>query len=156
MGGAEALVFAGFVTVAAWWDLREQRVPNALNAGFAGAGLLIDLAQGGVRGLGLGLGGLGIGLAFGVILHLAKRSASWGDVKLLAAAGAWWTPIDAFTATLAALSGGWLWHVAVLAGRIVQNVRSKRPWATGLWEPVPLVPGLAGGYGGWLLWSLLR
>lgn len=151
MGGAEALVFAGFLAAASAWDLREQRIPNALNMGFAIVGLGLRVFHGGLPGLAAGFGGLAVGFAVGIVLYLVRQSVGMGDVKLLAAAGAWMAPLLAAEATMIALVGGWVWVVAVLAGRAVRNLVQRRRILEGLTQPVPLVPGLAGGYGAWLL-----
>ncbi len=77
--------------LAAWMavgDLKTRRIPNYLTLGTALSGLLVQGLTAGWAGLGDGLLGLllGFGLLFGLYL-LGGMGA--GDVKALAALGAW-------------------------------------------------------------------
>jgi prepilin peptidase CpaA len=94
------------VGTAAWIDLRTRRVPNALTVPLAVAG--IAAATAGITALSLkaSLVGLGLGLLFMLPGYLFGATGA-GDVKLLAAAGAWLGPADVGTAFLyTALVGG--------------------------------------------------
>jgi prepilin peptidase CpaA len=74
-------------------DLRTRRIPNVLTLGAALAGLLYQSVNGGIDGLGhAALGWLVGALIF--ILPFALRGLGGGDVKLLAALGAWLGPTD--------------------------------------------------------------
>lgn len=82
-------ILAAVVVAAAaiWCDCRDRRIPNRLVAAGIGAGLLLGLVSGGLRGLGESVLGL---LAGGAILFV-PFALGWmgaGDVKLLAAIGA--------------------------------------------------------------------
>lgn len=77
--------------LAAWMavgDLQTRRIPNYLTGGTALAGLLVQGLTAGWAGLGDGLLGLllGFGLLFGLYLMGGMGA---GDVKALAALGAW-------------------------------------------------------------------
>ncbi len=103
---------------ASWIDYRERRVPNWLNAALALAGLAAQSAYFGWSGLGMGLAGLLVG--FGVlIVPWAMHGMGAGDVKLMAAIGAWlgpWLCLLAFVA--GALLGGVIAAVMIaLAGK---------------------------------------
>lgn len=101
--------------LAVGWDLRERRIPNALTVG----GALIALSLRGLQGgepLLAGLGGLGLGFLAGLPLFLVGGFGG-GDVKMLAAVGAFLGPSQFLVALLAtALAGGAL-AVAVAARR---------------------------------------
>jgi prepilin peptidase CpaA len=87
-------------------DLRARRIPNALTFGSALAALAFHLAVGGIPGLGWALCGWLVGAAlFFPIFALGGMGG--GDVKLLAALGAWVGPADAvFVGLYGAIAGG--------------------------------------------------
>ena len=72
-------------------DLRTRKIPNYLTFGAALAGLAYNLAVSGWGGLGDGLLGLLLGLAFLILPYLMGGMGA-GDVKALAALGAWLGP----------------------------------------------------------------
>ncbi len=75
----------------AWNDVRTNRIPNYLTLGCALAGLGYQLGFHGLAGLGNGL--LGMVLGFGLlILFYWLGGMGAGDVKALAALGAWLGP----------------------------------------------------------------
>jgi len=79
------------ILYASWVDYSERRVPNWLNAAIALAGLIMQYAFFGWTGVGIGLLGLLVG--FGVlIIPWAMHGMGAGDVKLMAAIGAWLGP----------------------------------------------------------------
>ena len=87
--------FVGLViaSLACLTDLRARRIPNVLTFGAALAGLLYHVVGGGIEGLGYAaLGWLVGALIFG--LPFALGGLGDGDVKLLAALGAWLGPAD--------------------------------------------------------------
>lgn len=112
----DTVTTAGLVLVAgagAWYDLRERRVPNALTAGGLALALMLG-ALGGWEGLGAAAAGAGIALAVGLPVFLAGGLGG-GDVKLLAAVGAFLGPSELPVALLAiALTGGLLAAVEVV------------------------------------------
>jgi prepilin peptidase CpaA len=74
-----------------WGDLRTRKIPNYLTFGAALAGLAYNLAVSGWGGLGDGLLGLLLGFGF-LILPYIMGGMGAGDVKALAALGAWLGP----------------------------------------------------------------
>ena len=77
----------------AWGDVRRRRIPNYLTLGTALAGLGFQFGTQGWHGLGQGLLGLGLGFALLIGFYL-KGGMGAGDVKALAALGAWLGPLD--------------------------------------------------------------
>jgi prepilin peptidase CpaA len=88
--GRLALPF-GLALWIAWGDLKTQRIPNYLTFGAALAGLLYSFIFHGLSGLGQGAAGLLLGLAL-LILPYCWGGMGAGDVKALAALGAWLGP----------------------------------------------------------------
>ncbi len=75
----------------AWIDLRTNRIPNYLTLGTVLGGLAYQLGVYGWAGLGDGL--MGVGLGFGLLIVFYLRGGlGAGDVKALAALGAWLGP----------------------------------------------------------------
>ena len=95
----------GLVGGAAWWDFTTHRIPNWLTvSGLAVALLLRALV--GFGSLAVGLEGLGLALAVSLALY-ALRAIGGGDVKLLAAVGAFFGFPRAISAlALMAVLGG--------------------------------------------------
>jgi len=93
-------------TLAVAWDLRTRRIPNALTFGAAGAALAYAFFTGGPAAVLPALGGWLLGAAiFFPLFALGGMGA--GDVKLLAALGAWLGPIEAvWLAIFASMAGG--------------------------------------------------
>ena len=97
------------------FDLSTRRIPNALTFGAAAAALAYRAGSGGLDALGGGVGGWLIGaLVFAVPFLLGGLGG--GDVKLLAALGAWVGPSDAlWLALYTGVSGGMLAVAVALA-----------------------------------------
>ena len=118
---ALAVAVAGCVT-----DLGYRRIPNALTFGSAAGAFGYFLAGEGLRGLGWSIGGWAVGLLM-FLPFFALRGIGGGDVKLLAALGAWLGPGSAvWLALFAALAGGPLALVVALSkgylGRAFANM----------------------------------
>jgi len=123
------------LVLAAVSDIRERRVPNWLNLLVLLTGLL--LARGwpvSTGDIGRGLAGIGVGLALWFPMYLLRLVGA-GDVKLVAASGAWLGSIGVMSASLfTALAGGvlgalWIlkrqgWHGFTLA--MVHAIRAPR------------------------------
>lgn len=108
------------LTWAAVQDVRQRRIRNWLTFSLMLAGLLQSLAGGGIVSAGQAVLGLLTGLALTVFLFAAGVLKA-GDVKLLAAVGAWVGPslvLEIFV--LAAVAGGLvaviqsIWHHRLL------------------------------------------
>jgi prepilin peptidase CpaA len=119
---------------AAWFDFTTHRIPNWLTvSGLAVALLLRALV--GFSSLGLGLEGLGLALAVSLALY-ALRAIGGGDVKLLAAVGAFFGFPSAITAlaTMAVLGGAFALFSMVRRGLlpllIFNTVDLVKSWRT--------------------------
>ncbi len=75
----------------AWGDLRSRRIPNYLTLGTALAGLVFNCWSQGLPGLAHGVLGMVLGFTF-LILPYLWGGLGAGDVKALAALGAWLGP----------------------------------------------------------------
>jgi prepilin peptidase CpaA len=96
-------------------DLRSRRIPNVLTFGAALAGLVYHAITGGVDAFGQSLLGWFVG-ALIFIVPFTLRGLGGGDVKLLAALGAWLGPTEAFWLALyTGAAGGVLAIVVSLA-----------------------------------------
>lgn len=130
------------VVITAWiaiGDVRTRRIPNYLTLGIALAGLGYQAGFQGWSGLAGGL--LGMGLGFGLmILPYILGGMGAGDVKALAALGAWLGPLQTFMLfCYMALAGGvmafgvlwWkglLWHKIRQAWVFLVNWLLNRPF----------------------------
>ncbi|MEW6235488.1 MAG: A24 family peptidase [Candidatus Omnitrophota bacterium] len=84
----EIVTAAGVLALAAYIDWKEHRVPNWLTFAACGFGLAYHALIGGVDGLESALLGAAAGLAT-LIVPYALKGMGAGDVKLMAAVGAW-------------------------------------------------------------------
>lgn len=100
-------IFVGtLLAVACVSDVRTRRIPNVLTFSAAGFALMFHLATGGWSAVGASVGGwlLGGALFFPMF---ALRGMGGGDVKLLAAVGAWVGPGQIVLVALAtSIAGG--------------------------------------------------
>lgn len=124
-------VFALGLTAAAASDLLRRRVPNALNVAILVAGLGARAALGGLSGVGAGLAGAALGLVL-LIVPFQARWIGGGDVKLLAAIGAWLGPMGVVWTALFGLAGGGLVAAAIalsggrqLVAEVAGNVKAS-------------------------------
>lgn len=106
---ADTVMTACLITLcgaAVWFDLREHRIPNLLTVGGFVVALALRATEAGLAGLGSGLAGAGI--AFGLALpFFLMGGLGGGDVKLLAAVGAFLGLGDVFQGLAAtAIAGG--------------------------------------------------
>ncbi|MFN8059261.1 MAG: A24 family peptidase [Vicinamibacterales bacterium] len=132
----------GVALAAAVVDLRSRRIPNALTVTAAVLGLAWQAATGGTSGLVGSAAGVAIGGAvFFPIFALGGLGG--GDVKLMAALGAWVGPIPVlWIAIYTAMAGAMLAVVVSLAwgyvGEAIRNLRNLVVlWATGGVRAVP-------------------
>jgi prepilin peptidase CpaA len=144
-------VVIALVALACVADIRTRRIPNALTFGATVAALLFHGTTAGTSGLAAGVGGwiLGAAVFFPVF---ALRGMGAGDVKLLAAVGAWLGPLQvASVALITTLAGG---AIAVVVALLHGYLRAA---LTNLWmllmhwrisgiQPLPAVT-LEGGSG---------
>jgi prepilin peptidase CpaA len=140
----EWTAIGGLAIVAAARDVQTGRIPNALTLGAAAGGILVSAAQAGLAGLGASVLGFVVGLAaFFPIFAVGGMGA--GDVKLLAAFGAWLGPVGAIsTAISASLVGGvYALAIAIRSGYLREAVRNLTTLAA-VWSAVgpSTIPGM--------------
>jgi len=112
------------LALAVWHDVRSRRIPNWLVFGAAAAGVALNalpLPLAGGLGMWPALGGWALGLALLMPMYAVKTLGA-GDVKLMAAIGAFIGPQAVFGAMLASLLAGGVLALAVSAyhGTLVQ------------------------------------
>lgn len=122
---APTLAVQLIVLVAAWTDVRTRTIPNSLTVPAAALGLFAS-AAGGLGGIVWSVGGWVTGLAVFLPVYLL-RGLGAGDVKLLAACGAWLGPVGTLhAAILAAITGGALAIATAVASgalpRVLTNI----------------------------------
>ena len=113
------------VLIACVPDVRTRRIPNALTFGAMATALLFHGATGGWSGLTSSILGWALGAAIFFPIF-ALRGMGAGDVKLLAAVGAWLGPSDVFrVALITAVAGGILGLlIALLHGYLATALRN--------------------------------
>jgi prepilin peptidase CpaA len=117
---------AALLLLATVWDVRRQRIPNLITFGGALCGFVLQVLLGGLDGLWAGLGGWAVGLAFLLPGFLLGFTGA-GDVKLMAASGAYLGPATTLYAAAASVAAGALLALAYLAW--VPALRSGAgPW----------------------------
>ncbi len=126
------------------YDLRTGRIPNALTFGAAAAAFAVRLLLVGPWGLGEGAAGWLTGTAI-LLPFYALGGLGGGDVKLLAAIGAWLGPLAALEVGLyGALAGGVLAvGFALSTGSLGRTLRGVglllTEWRAGGLRPVPSI-----------------
>jgi prepilin peptidase CpaA len=125
------------LAVATFTDLRSRRIPNWLVLPFMAAGLIIPACLMGWHGFGQSMEGFGLGAAVFGILSIVG-GMGMGDVKLVAAIGAWIGPQQlGFAMLLTAMAGGLIALVVAIAGKFRGDVwKSKK---------IPYAPAIAIG-----------
>lgn len=125
------------IAIASWTDLRSRRVPNWLVLPFMAAGPVVSIVVAGGHGLLESFLGWGLAaLVFGLLNWLGGMGM--GDVKLMAAIGAWVGPRQLFLAMiLTFLAGGVIaivWSVIKgFAGELFSNTGALMgSWKRGL------------------------
>jgi len=97
-----AVLLTALVVAVSVFDIRERRIPNLLVFPAAVIGLTLNLVARGWEGLGFGLKGLALGFTLLFIPYLVGGMKA-GDVKFLAAIGAFMGATDVVRALLATL-----------------------------------------------------
>jgi prepilin peptidase CpaA len=130
--------------IACLFDLRVRRIPNALTLGAALAGLLFHRLAEGPEGALVAAAGWLVGLCV-FLPFFVLRGMGGGDVKLLAALGAWVGPQEAlWVAVYTGIAGGVL-GVCVAMSRGYLQTAMRNVWgALMFWGTVGMkpVPGL--------------
>jgi prepilin peptidase CpaA len=118
---------AALLAGAVWNDVAHRRIPNALVIAGLVVALPLSLAPAGI-GLGSALGGMAGGFALLLPLHVLRIMGA-GDVKLMAAVGAFTGFPGVVTAVLITLLAGGALSIAWALGlgrlrQVVHNVRA--------------------------------
>ena len=134
---ALAVAFVACVT-----DVQSRRIPNVLTFGAAAVAVVVHGLVGGLSGLGASIGGWLLGVAL-FLPFFALGGMGAGDVKLLAALGAWLGPRDTLWVAIYTSMAGGLMAVVVALGSgylktALRNVRNLLTyWALVGPRPVP-------------------
>ena len=130
--------------VAAVWDLKTRRIPNILTFGAALGAIVVHAYLSGLAGAGWAVAGWFVGVAF-FLPFFALGGMGAGDVKLLAALGAWLGPGLAVWLALFSLIAGGVIGVAVALGYgYLTQAFANISWMFQFWRsegprPVPQV-----------------
>jgi prepilin peptidase CpaA len=104
--GTTCAILVPGVLLASWIDYSQRRVPNWLNATLLVCGLVTQCVYFGMSGLMAGVLGVLLGFAL-LIVPWIMHGMGAGDVKLMAAIGAWLGPLLTFYSfALGAVIGG--------------------------------------------------
>lgn len=109
------ILLGTFLALACMTDLRTRRIPNVLTVSAAGAGLFFHLVTGGPSAAAWSVAGWFAG-ALLFFPMFALRGMGAGDVKLLAAVGAWLLPGEVAVAALVTSLAGGVIALAVALG----------------------------------------
>ena len=146
------------VVLACWYDLRTRRLPNPLTLGGAAVALLHAAYITGAGGAVASISGWAVGLLL-FLPFFALGGLGAGDVKLLAAVGAWLGPGPAlWVALYAAMAGGVMAVVVGLATGYLGQALKNVSFLMTFWQTVGLKPApeltLAGARGPRLPYAL--
>ena len=115
-----------YVLAAAATDICARKIPNALTVTAAVAGLLFHATTSGWGGVLTSLGGFVIGFSL-LLAPFALGGGGGGDVKLLAALGAWLGPVKVILAFCGGIGFGALFAAMVLgSGFVTQGMSETR------------------------------
>lgn len=110
-------------------DLKTRRLPNALTLGGFAVGLVVQFGWGGVAGLLDGLEAAGVCVLF-LIIPFLVRAAGAGDLKMLAACGAFVGMRQVLLLLLSVSFAGFFVAVGMLVTRKVGAARMKHAFRT--------------------------
>lgn len=96
------------VALAIGWDLKQRRIPNGLTVPAAAAGILFHALAPAGQGIAFALAGLIIGGTLLLALFLMGGMGG-GDVKLMAALGAWLGPTATLNLFVLTAAAGAIW-----------------------------------------------
>jgi prepilin peptidase CpaA len=123
------------LTAACVTDLTSQRIPNVLTYPLMLVGLAYHAALYGASGLGFSAAGLGVGFGL-LLLQFMLGFVGAGDVKLLAAVGAWLGWQGVLTAFVFTTLLGGVYGLVVLAF----HKGALRRMAASLWTALRVLP----------------
>jgi prepilin peptidase CpaA len=121
-------------------DCRSARIPNVLTVVGATAGVAFNLVVGGPSHAFWSLGGVAAGMVL-FFPFFALGGLGAGDVKLLAALGAWLGPIGAlWTALYGAVAGGIMAVAVALARGYLRTALANVSALLGHWQVAGIQP----------------
>jgi prepilin peptidase CpaA len=121
-------------------DVRSRRIPNWLTFGSAAAAFGFFLTSQGWHGLGWSAAGWAVGLVMFLPFFLL-RGIGGGDIKLVAALGAWVGPMSAvWVALFAAVAGGPLALALALSKGYARQAIANLWGLVGYWRLVGIRP----------------
>jgi prepilin peptidase CpaA len=112
-------LLCALLAIAVYGDVRSHRISNTLSLLGLIAGLGLQYLGSGLHGVTSGLLGAGVGLACFAPFYLLRAMGA-GDVKLLAAVGAFLGPQGAFYAALFTLLAGGLGAISYVLWRALR------------------------------------
>jgi prepilin peptidase CpaA len=121
-------VFVGVVLILACIsDVRTRRIPNVLTFSAMAAAVVFHLATGGLSAAGWSIAGGLLGIALFLPMFLLRGMGA-GDVKLLAAVGAWLGPSQVAAVALAASLAGGVMAIAVALAQGYLKTAFRNLW----------------------------
>ena len=117
-------LLAPWLAVLCWKDLRTRLLPNPWTLGGLAAGLIVQFGWGGVAGLVDGLEAAGVCVLF-LLIPFLVRAAGAGDLKMLAACGAFVGMRQVLLLLLSVSFAGFFVAVGMLVTRKVGVARLK-------------------------------
>lgn len=139
-----SLIAIGIAIVACVFDVRTRRIPNVLTFSAALAGLIFHVATSGQAGAQLAGGGWVVGLLM-LLPFFLLGGMGGGDIKLVAALGAWLGPSQTFwLAIYAGLAGGVMGVIVAASHGYLRTAIANVSAMFGYWSTVGIksVPGL--------------
>ena len=135
-----AFIAVVLAVIACVFDLRSHRIPNSLTFTAAAAALVLQGMTGGVPGLVTSVIGLLVGLAV-FFPFFALGGLGAGDVKLLAALGAWLgAPTVLQVSFYSAIAGGVLGTIVALRAGYFRSALGNLAGFVRFWKAVGLKP----------------
>lgn len=110
-------------------DLKTRRLPNACTLGGLAAGLVVQFGWGGVAGLLDGMEAAGVCVLF-LLIPFLVRAAGAGDLKMLAACGAFVGMRQVLLLLLSVSFAGFFVAIGMLVTRKVGAARMKHAFRT--------------------------
>ena len=137
---AIAYIVIAIAGSAALVDLRTRRIPNVLTFGAALAALVFHIAMRGLPGASTAIGGWAVAAAL-FFAPFALGGMGAGDVKLVAALGAWLGPYDAlWLCAYSAIAGGAIALIAAIATGYLRQALSNIRLLLMHWRVMGITP----------------
>lgn len=160
MNGWISALTAALLIAALWTDVTRMRIPNALTAGFAGAGTVFHAAAGGWQGLAAAVSGAVAGMLPLLLLYRLKGIGA-GDVKWFGAFGVWSGPLPVLQLLVYSMLAAGGLSLLLLSLRLpgIRTWGRRVPWPWGVHPALaargaafPFMLAVAPGFG-WMMGS---